>query len=60
MNQLAESTKTKLRAKCDAPDSAEFEIIRTGKYIVYVTISVGSCLYGKYKFDCKKGTMSEA
>jgi len=59
-DMLSSGAKSILRAKCDAPEDAEFEYIRKGKFIVYISITRGLELFGKYRFDCRRGTMSEA
>lgn len=56
---LSEAAKTKLRARCDAPEDAELTYKRAGKWIVYITVSVGLCQYGKFRFDCRRGIMQE-
>ena len=55
MNLSLEAQK-KLKSYCNAPENAVCDIFRKSAYIIEISVKVGNGIYGKFKFDCKKGS----
>lgn len=54
--QLPAHVKTFVYDKCNAPDSAQFEVSQKGN-VFLINVYEGLCQYGAFRVNIRKGTM---
>jgi hypothetical protein len=55
--ELSNAAKSELKKFCNVKDDCDFEINQKSKWIIEISLVDGLCLLGKFKFDCRKGSM---